>query len=142
LITTNLPSGYHRDMQILKENLFPVFNEMKECLRMTRFMLNRIEIVQISKDDKIYQNLYSVEAVNRLVQKGIPFRAAYQKIAEDIQQGKFKPPTDINYTHEGSIGNLQNDKIKEEMTKAIGAYNFKKVDASLLHLLKREYVIL
>ena len=109
---------------------------------MTRFMLNKIKIVQISKEDKIYQNLYSVEAVNWLVQKGIPFRAAYQKIAEDIQAGKFKPPTDIKYTHEGSIGNLQNNKIKGEMKKVVDSFNFKKVDESLLNLLKREYVIL
>lgn len=134
LISTNLPSGYHRDLQILKENFLPAFPEIIACLKMTSLMLDKIEIHPISKDNQIYYNLHSVEAVNKLVQKGMSFRSAYQKIAQEIAQGKFKPPSNVQYTHEGSIDNLQNDKIYREMEKVLSTFDFTKVDEALKKL--------
>jgi argininosuccinate lyase len=134
LISANLPSGYHRDLQVLKENFLPSFQEIISCLKMTGLMLNEIKIHSVSVNNKVYQNLYSVEAVNKLVQKGMSFRSAYQKIAQEIAQGKFKPPSNVQYTHEGSIGNLQNDKITMEMEQVLGTFNFYKVDEAMKKL--------
>lgn len=134
LISTNLPSGYHRDLQILKENFLPAFFEIISCLKMTCLMLDKIEIHPISEENQIYHNLHSVEAVNKLVQKGMSFRSAYQKIVQEIAQGKFKPPSNVQYTHEGSIDNLQNDKIYHEMEKVLRTFDFNKVDEALKKL--------
>jgi argininosuccinate lyase len=135
LISANLPSGYHRDLQVLKENFLPAFREIISCLKMTGLMLNEIKIHPVSVDNKIYQNLHSVEAVNKLVQKGVTFRSAYQKIAQEIAHGKFRPPSNVQYTHEGSIGNLQNDKIIMEMEQVRGTFNFNKMDEALKKLI-------
>lgn len=116
-VTTNLTSGYHRDFQVLKEILFPAINELKDCLRITEYAISRIEPVSDIMEDPKYSLTYSVEVVNELVQQGVPFREAYKKVAEMIEKGTFNPPEEISHTHEGSIGNLQNEQIKQRMDK-------------------------
>lgn len=113
--TTNLTSGYHRDYQILKDILFPAINELKNCLKMTEYAVSRIEINKEILADSKYNLIFSVERVNELVLEGIPFREAYQIVAQEIGDGSFKPPKKLNHTHEGSIGNLRNNEIKMRM---------------------------
>src|SRR6267142_4374850 len=113
LLINNLPSGYHRDMQLTKEILFPAIEEGKACLQMTRLMLSNIQIKDdILKDEK-YKYLFSVEAVNELVNKGVPFREAYKQVGNEIDKGEFSfdHRQQLHHTHAGSIGNLSNDKI-------------------------------
>ena len=115
LLTNNLPSGYHRDMQLTKESLFPAIKELKDCLTMTKFMLEQIEVKgDILKDEK-YKYLFSVEAVNEQVLNGIPFREAYKNVGNAIEQNDFNSEFELNHTHEGSMGNLCNVEIKKEM---------------------------
>ncbi len=117
LLTNNLPSGYHRDMQLTKEILFPAISELKNCLQMAKFMLEHIKIKKnILADDK-YNSLFSVEEVNKEVLSGIPFRDAYKSIAGKIESNDFVPNKELNHIHEGSIGNLCNDKIAEAFEK-------------------------
>ncbi|MBL0330725.1 MAG: argininosuccinate lyase [Bacteroidetes bacterium] len=119
MLSTNLPSGYHRDMQLTKESLFPAISELKSCLEMTEFMMGQIQIREgILKDDK-YNFLYSVEAVNEQVLNGIPFRDAYRNIGNAIEKNDFDSDFELNHTHAGSIGNLCNDKIRMEMALKI-----------------------
>lgn len=136
LLVANLPSGYHRDLQLLKEKLFPAIQTLKDCLRMTHLMLSAIDVKDnILKDEK-YKYLFSVEEVNKLVLSGIPFRDAYKKIGLDIEQGNFTYTTEINHTHEGSIGNLMNDKIKANFEKALAQFNFQKTQQAFESLIK------
>jgi argininosuccinate lyase len=136
MITTNLPSGYHRDLQLLKEHLFPSFQILKECIEMTGLMLSNIEIKKdILKDDK-YKYLFSVEEVNKLVSQGMAFRDAYKKIGLDIEAGKFSYNTTIHHTHEGSIGNLCTHEIKKQMQKVIDSFPFASVHEAVEKLLK------
>ena len=119
LLTTNLPAGYHRDMQLLKENLMNSIDTIKNCLYMSEFMLTSIKVNDnIVQKDK-YKYLFSVEKVNQLVLEGMSFRDAYRKVGEMIENGSFEPDFDLNHTHEGSIGNLCNDKIIEKMTEIL-----------------------
>jgi argininosuccinate lyase len=111
LLTSNLPSGYHRDMQLTKESLFPAIKELKNCLEITQFMLQHIVIKPNILNDEKYIHLFSVEAVNAEVLAGVPFREAYKKVGTAIENGDFAPDFTLNHTHEGSIGNLCNDKI-------------------------------
>jgi argininosuccinate lyase len=137
-ITSNLPSGYHREFQLLKEIFFPAFGELKDCLTMMHFMLQQIQCKDhILKDEK-YKHLFSVDAVNELVKKGMPFRDAYKKVGEDIASGNFSVPKNITYPHEGSIGNLQNAEIRKEMNEAMKKLSakFRKVDTALKKLAK------
>ena len=115
LLLNNLPSGYHRDLQLTKEILFPAIEELKACLQLTRLMLSNIEIQDNILEDEKYKYLFSVEAVNELVNKGISFREAYQQVGNQIEKGQFKFDLSkgLHHTHEGSIGNLENEKIKE-----------------------------
>lgn len=117
LLINNLPSGYHRDMQLTKEILFPAFEELKACLQMTRLMLAEMRVNDNILADEKYRYLFSVEAVNELVNKGIPFREAYRQVGNDIEHGKFNfdYTKQLKHTHEGSIGNLYNDQIAEAM---------------------------
>ncbi|MCH4829835.1 argininosuccinate lyase [Flavobacterium columnare] len=118
LLTNNLPSGYHRDMQLTKECLFPAIITLKECLDMLQVMLENITIKQNILSDEKYLNLFTVEAVNELVLSGIPFREAYKIVSKQVEENQFIYNYEtLNHTHEGSIGNLQNDKIKEEFIK-------------------------
>jgi argininosuccinate lyase len=125
LLINNLPSGYHRDLQLTKEILFPAIEEEKACLQMTRLMLSHIEIRDGILEDEKYKYLFSVEAVNELVNKGIPFREAYQQVGNLIDKGQFHfdHTRQLHHTHEGSIGNLSNDKIVEEMRKVLQKFS-------------------
>jgi len=124
LLLNNLPSGYHRDLQLTKEILFPALVQIKACLEMTALMLNHIVIQGNILDDEKYKYLFSVEAVNELVNKGMPFREAYQLIGNQIEQGKFKfdYTRQLHHTHTGSLGNLANAQIKEEMLRVINRF--------------------
>lgn len=137
LMTTNLPSGYHRDLQLLKENLFPAFQSLNECLEMTAFMLEHIRIREnILKDEK-YAYLFSVEAVNEEVLKGVPFREAYKKVGAEIEKGEFKPSETLNHTHEGSIGNLCNDQISTAFQNIVSDFKFNKIESALSALVSK-----
>lgn len=136
LMTTNLPMGYHRDLQLLKENLFPAFRSLNECLQMTVLMLSNIRINSTILDDPKYDYLFSVEVVNNEVLKGVPFREAYKNIGLSIENGSFRPIKEVKHTHEGSIGNLQNNEIKNLFEKALAEFGFNKVDKALKDLLR------
>jgi argininosuccinate lyase len=136
MMTTNLPSGYHRDMQLLKELLFPAIQSLKDCLRMIHLMLSNISIKEnILTDDK-YKFLFSVEEVNKLVLSGMPFRDAYKKIGFDIEQGKYTPEKDVKHTHEGSIGNLCLGEIEALMRTIIERFNFQLYHKAVSDLIK------
>ncbi|HQS50402.1 MAG: argininosuccinate lyase [Sphingobacteriales bacterium 17-39-43] len=136
LMTTNLPSGYHRDLQLLKENLFPAFRSLNECLEMTGFMLQSIRIKEdILKDEK-YAYLFSVDAVNEEVLNGLPFREAYKKVGAAIEKGEFKAPGIVKHTHEGSIGNLCNEQITTSFREILKSFNFEKVDKAVEALIR------
>ena len=135
LMTTNLPSGYHRDLQLLKENLFPAFKSLNECLEMTSFMLQSIRIKDdILKDEK-YAFLFSVDAVNEQVLNGIPFREAYKNVGSAIEKGEFKAPASVKHTHEGSIGNLCNEQIQTGFNGVLSGFTFEKVDRAIATLI-------
>ncbi|MCO5235926.1 MAG: argininosuccinate lyase [Chitinophagaceae bacterium] len=121
LLINNLPSGYHRDLQLTKEILFPAIEELKACLQMTALMLSNIKIKDNILDDEKYRYLFSVEAVNELVNKGVPFRDAYRQVGNDIEKGvfHFDYKKQLHHIHEGSIGNLCNDKIVEAMERTL-----------------------
>ena len=135
LLTSNLPSGYHRDLQLLKEKLFPAFETLKDCLQMATLMISNIQVKENILEDEKYKFLFSVEEVNKLVLSGVPFRDAYKKVGQDIEQGKFKYSTHVNHTHEGSIGNLGNDKIKSNFNKVLSSFNFTKTAEAYQKLL-------
>jgi len=136
LMTTNLPMGYHRDLQLLKENLFPAFTSLNECLQMMVLMLRNIRINQHILDDPKYDYLFSVEVVNNEVLKGVPFREAYKNIGLAIEKGTFEPIRTVHHTHEGSIGNLQNEEIQRLFESVVGNFGFDKVEEALQALLK------
>ncbi|MEO6583084.1 MAG: argininosuccinate lyase [Ferruginibacter sp.] len=138
MMTTNLPSGYHRDLQLLKEHLFPAFDTLQNCIKITILMLNKMEVHKdILKDEK-YKYLFSVEVVNKLVSAGMPFREAYKKVGADIENGIFEFSGEINHVHEGSIGNLQNKEIKMLMEQELTAFNFPLTQDAIVKLLQRE----
>jgi argininosuccinate lyase len=136
MIMNNLPSGYFRDLQIIKEIFIPVFDELRNCLKMTTHIMREVEIKKNILDDAKYDFIFSVEEVNRLVLEGMPFRDAYKKVGLDIEAGKFTPNKKIEHTHEGSVGNLCNNQIEELMKETIGQFNFEKVESALEKLLK------
>jgi argininosuccinate lyase len=125
LLINNLPSGYHRDLQLTKEILFPAIEELKSCLQIAQLMLSNIQIKDDILSDEKYKYIFSVEAVNALVNKGISFREAYKQIGNQIEKGEFNfdYKKKLNHTHEGSIGNLGNEKIAEEMNKALTKFH-------------------
>ena len=127
LIMNNLPCGYFRDLQIIKEVFLPAFDELTDCLRMTAYIINRIEVNDHILDDPRYDPMFSVEEVNRLAAEGMPFRDAYKKVGLDIEAGRFTPCKDIHHTHEGSIGNLCNDRIQALMDETFGQFGFDRV---------------
>lgn len=122
LLLNNLPSGYHRDLQLTKESLFPAIGELLSCLRMTGFMLQHIRVKEAILDREKYLHLFSVERVNELVLQGVPFRDAYRQVGAEIEQGTFKKPGTLQHTHAGSIGNLSLDGIRKQMEKFVGLY--------------------
>ncbi len=135
LINTNLPSGYHRDLQLLKEGLFPAFKTLRECIEMTVLMLSNIEVNKNLLNDDKYKYLFSVEEVNKLVLKGMPFRDAYKKVGKQIEQGTFQHDPHVVHSHEGSIGNLCTTEINAMMDSEIGAFLIFKSETHLERLL-------
>jgi argininosuccinate lyase len=135
MMTTNLPSGYHRDLQLLKEHLFPAFATLKDCIEMAGLMLSNIEIKKDILADPNYKYLFSVEEVNKLVNAGMPFRDAYKKVGLDIEAGNFEYDTHISHSHEGSIGNLCTAEINQQMQKTIDSFPFQKVNEALTKLI-------
>jgi argininosuccinate lyase len=136
MMTTNLPSGYHRDLQLLKEHIIPAFENLQACIQMMVMMMSNIVVKENIVADEKYQFMFSVEEVNKLVLQGVPFRDAYKKVGTDIEQGKFSYSTAVNHTHEGSIGNLCNKEISQNMDKILLRFNFEKVNNALEQLLK------
>lgn len=135
MMTTNLPSGYHRDMQLLKEHLFPAIQNLKDCFAMAHLMISNVTVRRdILKEEK-YKYLFSVEAVNELVNKGVPFRDAYKQVGEQIESGTFSFEQELQHTHEGSLGKLCNDKIEERMKVELGAFEFDKSRVAINNLL-------
>ena len=124
MMTTNLPSGYHRDLQLLKEHLFPAFETLRTCIEMAGLMLSNIEVKKDILSKEKYKYLFSVEEVNKLVLQGIPFRDAYKKVGLDIEANQFSYSTALHHTHEGSIGNLCNEQIAANMKKVVESFEF------------------
>ena len=122
LLTANLPLGYNRDLQLMKDILFPATTELRSCIEMAEFMLRHIRIRKDILDDPRYDYLFTVEDVNRLVLQGIPFRDAYKQIGMAVQEGRYKPTREIHHTHLGSIGNLANDRIREKMAPLMASF--------------------
>lgn len=136
MMTTNLPSGYHRDLQLLKEHLFPSFKILKDCIEMATLMLSNIEIKKDILADEKYKYLFSVEEVNKLVLQGMPFRDAYKKVGTDIEAGKFSYNPHVRHTHEGSIGYPGTEEIKKQMQKVVESFPFASVQKAIHKLLE------
>ena len=135
LICNNLPSGYFRDLQIIKEVFLPAFDELKDCIRMVTHMMREVKVNDHILEDDKYALLFSVEEVNRLVLEGVPFRDAYKQVGLNIEEGKFTPNKAVSHTHEGSIGNLCNDSISALMQNIIDGFSFSKVNEAEKELL-------
>jgi len=135
LIQNNLPCGYFRDLQIIKECFLPAFEELKDCLRMCTYIISKIEVKRDILDNPMYDAIFSVEEVNKLAANGMPFRDAYKKVGLEIEAGNFVPNKDIHHTHEGSIGNLCNDRIVGLMDSIMQDFHFEKVDKAIKALL-------
>ncbi|MBQ1973249.1 MAG: argininosuccinate lyase [Paraprevotella sp.] len=135
MIMNNLPCGYFRDLQIIKEVFLPAFKELKDCLQMTAYIINKIEVNEHILDDSKYDNMFSVEEVNRLTSSGMPFRDAYKKVGLDIEAGCFHPVKEVHHTHEGSIGNLCNERIEELMNQIWSGFNFERMEKAEQQLL-------
>jgi len=139
MMTTNLPSGYHRDLQLLKEHLFPVFKILKDCIEMAGLMLSNIEVKKNILADEKYKYLFTVDEVNKLVMQGMPFRDAYKIVGQNVEDGSFTPPPlgEVGRgLHEGSIGNLCNEEIKKQMQKVVNSFPFASVRSAISDLLK------
>ena len=136
LIMNNLPVGYFRDLQIIKEVFLPAFDELKDCLQMAAYIINKIEVNEHILDNPMYDPMFSVEEVNRLAANGMPFRDAYKKVGLDIEAGNFVPDKNIHHTHEGSIGNLMNDKIKSLFDSILSEFHFERMEEAEKNLLR------
>ena len=137
MMTTNLPSGYHRDLQLLKEHLFPAFETLRTCIDMAGLMLSNIEIKKDILADEKYKYLFSVEEVNKLVLQGMPFRDAYKKVGLDIDANQFTYSTELHHTHEGSIGNLCNEQIEANMRKVVESFEFEDYHKAIDELINK-----
>ncbi len=138
MMTTNLPSGYHRDLQLLKEHLFPAFQTLKDCLFMAQLMLENIQVQEnIMADDK-YKYAFSVEAVNELVLQGVPFRDAYKQVGLTIEAGQFEHGASVNHVHEGSIGNLCTEQINKMMQVVLDGFGFEQTENAIAALLQNK----
>ena len=134
LIMNNLPCGYFRDLQILKEFFLPAFDELKDCLRMTTYIVEKMQVNEHILDNPLYDPMFSVEEVNRLAASGVPFRDAYKQVGLSIEAGTFVPDKQLNHTHEGSLGNLCNDRIAALMDDTLQRFDFEKVDQAVNQL--------
>ena len=137
MIANNLPCGYFRDLQIIKEVFLPAFQELKECLQMTTYIIREMKVNEHILDDERYAPIFSVEEVNRLAREGMPFRDAYKKVGLDIEAGCFVPCKEVHHTHEGSIGNLCNEAISTLMQQVVEGFNFKGMEQAERQLLGR-----
>lgn len=137
MIANNLPSGYFRDLQIIKELFLPAFDELKECLRMTTYIMTEIKVNEHLLEDDKYQLIFSVEEVNRLAREGMPFRDAYKKVGLDIEAGRFTPQKQVSHTHEGSIGNLCHAEVVALMQKTVDGFHFEAMQQAERELLGR-----
>lgn len=135
-ITGNLPSGYFRDMQIIKEVFFPIFEEMDDCLDIATYAVGKMEVRKDVMEDPKYKLAYTVEEVNHLVENGMPFRDAYKKVGMEVQEGRFEFHGTLHHTHEGSIGNLCNDRIRLKMENILDGFDFGKVHQAIEKLTK------
>jgi len=135
LMTTNLPSGYHRDLQLIKEHIIPAFKNLESCIEMSGLMIANMVVKKDLLLNKQYQYLFSVEEVNKLVLQGVPFRDAYKQIGNDIDKGNFSYSPSPSHTHEGSIGNLQHQQVILMMDKVLSRFNFGKVESAMKQLL-------
>ena len=135
-MVNNLPSGYFRDLQIVKEVFLPSFEELISCMKIANFALSEMKIQANILDDDRYRYVFSVEDVNRLVQQGVPFRDAYLQIGKQIQDGNYNPDKQVKHTHPGSLGNLCLPEIQNKMKNVIGSFDFKKMDLAIAELLK------
>lgn len=138
LLTSNLPSGYHRDLQLTKEILFPAIADLKDCLAISELMLSEIVVNENILDDEKYRVIFSVENVNNKVLEGVPFRDAYKQVAQQVNTNNFHPDHTINHTHEGSLGYLCNDKIMERFKQILTHFDFEKVAVAFRKLLNSE----
>jgi argininosuccinate lyase len=129
-----LPSGYHRDFQLLKEIIFPAISSLKECLEMTNFMVQQLKIKDHILKDSKYKYLYTVEAVNELVMNGTPFRDAYRQVGQSVDNQTFSYDKTIHHTHEGSLGNLCNDAILAKINRILKSFDFEKTDFTIKQL--------
>jgi argininosuccinate lyase len=136
MIANNLPSGYFRDLQIIKEVFLPAFQELKDCLQMTTYIIHKMKVNEHILDDDKYTLIFSVEEVNRLAREGMPFRDAYKKVGLDIEAGKFSHNKEVHHTHEGSIGNLCNEQIAVMMDKVYAGFDFRTVEEAEKKLLQ------
>ena len=128
LIMNNLPVGYFRDLQIIKEVFLPAFDDLKDCLQMAAYIINKIEVNEHILDNPMYDPMFSVEEVNRLAANGMPFRDAYKKVGLDIEAGNFVPDKNIHHTHEGSIGNLMNAEIQQLFNSILSDFHFERME--------------
>ena len=135
-IIGNLPSGYHRDLQLVKESFLPAFRELQDCLHMMTYMLQHVQVKDNILQDEKYLYLFSVDAVNTQVLQGVPFRDAYKNVGSAIANGTFTAPDKVTHTHEGSIGNLENESIKNMMAEVISGFNFAEADNAIAKLLE------
>ncbi|MFT2007537.1 argininosuccinate lyase [Pontibacter sp. 13R65] len=131
MMLVNLPSGYHRELQLLKECLFPAFTELENCLQMMTFMVQNLQVRDNIMEEEKYKYAFSVDAVNAEVLNGVPFRDAYKKVGTSIEEGTFTVPASVTHTHEGSIGNLCNDQIQQLMQHAIASFHFERAEKAL-----------
>ena len=138
LLFNNLPSGYFRDLQIIKEMFLPAFDELKDCLRMVTHMMREIKVNEHIMDDDKYAPIFSVEEVNRRVLAGVPFRDAYKQVGLEIEAGQFVPNKEVHHTHEGSIGNLCNEQITQLMESVLQGFSFDRVNQAEQSLIKGE----
>ena len=135
LIANNLPSGYFRDLQIIKELSLPAFDELKDCLQMVTHMMREVKVNEHILDDERYALMFSVEEVNRRVVAGVPFRDAYKQVGLEIEAGQFKPNKQVAHTHEGSIGNLCNEQIAQLMQTVVKGFGFERMNQAEKQLL-------
>lgn len=131
----NLQTGYHRDLQLLKEDIFPLIEDLKSCLKITATALSEIKVNEELINDKKYDYLFTVEEVNKRVYAGVPFREAYKQVGKLIEEGKFKPVRKVEHTHEGSIGNLCNEQITGKFEKILHSFHFEKAESAIEKLL-------
>ena len=136
LIMNNLPVGYFRDLQIIKEVFLPAFDDLKDCLQMAAYIINKKEVNEHILDNPMYDPMFSVEEVNRLAANGMPFRDAYKKVGLDIEAGNFVPDKNIHHTHEGSIGNLMNDEIQQLFNSILSDFHFERMEEAEKALLR------